>query len=319
MTSVLAGPKKYKTATFDFFPFPLIWSTGNKFQFAFRGHHKFTRPYYNVNMNTPVEIPLDFNPPTPGINDGANKYETAEYTAASENDGDETGSESTGEQETPTQDDQSMNMNMNSEPMAVQTQQYAGYNDGQSSSPTPRPYTGKAQVSSFIDNGQFVNAHNAIPAVKASPPNAMINQQFVQQPRDASFGDETDISSYAQRRDLPRASFSPLFSSIHSLPQIPDFSGLFNIPSNDQFSRRLGITKPGKTISFGYDILGEAKQEDHIKNHNRHPDSTPWAMDYPGLQKYYNTFTFTDAFRDPSKYYAIEDKSPFLQKILAWL
>lgn len=326
ITSVLAGPKKYKTATLDFLPFPLVWSTGNKFQFAYRGHKTFNRPFFNVNMNTPVEIPLDFGPPTPGIVDGL-KYQTEEYTAASENEGsaDETGGESAGEQENPTQEDQSMNMNMNldSQAMDVQKQheKYTGH-DASHSSSTPRPYTGKAQVSSFIDNGQFVNAHNQVPAVKPGNQNqgAMTHQQFGEHaPRDAVFSDEANTAYNLARRDIPHLPFSSMFPSMRSLPRMPDFSSLFNIAPHDQFSRRLGFSKPGKTISLGYDIFGEPPSKDHATLHNRHPDSMPWAMGYEGLQKYYNTFTFTDGFRDPSKYISIEEKSPFLQKILSWL
>ena len=255
-------------------------------------------------MNTPVTIPLDFNPPVTSID--SHKYESdgAEYTAATENDStDETAGETMGEQQTPSHDDQSMNMNMNldSQSMELQKQpdKYLGYDSSQSSS-TPRPYTGKAQVSSFIDNGQFINAHSPVAAVKTGSPVMPVNPFSA---RDVVFGDE--IGGFKSRGDT-----SSLF------PHLTDFSSLF--PSTDVFSRRFGLSK-GKTISLGYDILGEAPKKDPVTLHNRHPDSMPWNMDYEGLQKYYTTFQFTDAFRDPSTYYSIADKNPLLQKILTWV
>jgi len=204
------------------------------------------RPYFNIKMNTPVTIPLDFSPPMSTANSG-------EYTAASENESEE--------EETVSPDEQ----NMDSQTMELQKQpdKYSGYDT--SSSVTSRPYTGKAQVSSFIDNGQFINAKNGGPF-------------------------------YSLRR--------------HSLP--PN-----DWPSSDHLSRRI-LEEDGKTVSLGYrtKIMG-IKSKDEASQHNRHPDSMPWGLNDQQMHNYYSSFSFTDGL-DPSQYYSIQDKSPLLQKILAW-
>lgn len=63
ITSVVAGPKKYNTVSFDLFPLPLAFAVPNKLQMAYRGHYTFRRPFFNLQSSMPVALPMDFLPP----------------------------------------------------------------------------------------------------------------------------------------------------------------------------------------------------------------------------------------------------------------
>lgn len=190
ITSVFAGPKKYKTVSFDFLPIPLTYSVPNKFQFAYRGHYAFKRPNFNVNMAVPVTLPMNFIPPPPEP-----EPEYGHEAAGSEGDEEATyAAETDGENQEHSIDDAT---GVADHPKLHQEgSKYAGY-DGKQSVPDlgpQRPYTGKAQVSSFIDNGQFVNAHNAV----------LTRTLGSSSTEDAAFGDELPPSPplHPDRRSL---------------------------------------------------------------------------------------------------------------------
>ena len=187
ITSVFAGPKKYKTVSFDFLPIPLTYSVPNKFQFAYRGHYTFRRPNFNVNMAVPVTLPMNFIPPPP---EPEPEYG---HEAASEGDEESTyAAEADGEHQEHPIDDAT---GVSDHPKQL-LHPDAGLDAKQpaSDSGTQRPYTGKAQVSSFIDNGQFVNAHNAVLTRTLGTSNT----------EDAAFGDELPPSPplHPDRRSL---------------------------------------------------------------------------------------------------------------------
>lgn len=245
ITSVLGGPKKYKTVSFDFLPFPLVWSSRNKWQFAVRGHHTLRRPFFNVNMATPVTLPLDFLPPPPQYSS-----DTAEYASPSE-------------ESTDLAPDQS-----ETEDTVIpdQKKEYVGYD---SNSNIPRPYTGKAQVSSFIDNGQFVHANSGTNSAS----------------QDAAFGDDTD----RRVNGGPPDTLTRRFDKIKKIKTLKKGKTVALLGS---------LKKKGKTIALGYETLGEpSKLNNPIKTHNMHPDSMPWGMDYDGWQKYYTTFQVMSVHR----------------------
>lgn len=241
ITSVLGGPKKYKTASFDLLPFPLVWSVPNKLQFAFRGYQTFRRPFFNVNMATPVSLPLDFLPPRPEYSS-----DTAEYASPTE-------------ETTDLAPDQSEAEDTISQ-IPDQKKEYVGYD---SDSNIPRPYTGKAQVSSFIDNGQFVHANSGTNSAS----------------QDAAFGDDTDRRVNGGPPDTLNRRFGKIDGKIKKGKTVALLGAM---------------KKKGKTVALGYETLGEPnKQHNPIKTHNMHPDSMPWGMDYEGWQKYYTTFQVT--------------------------
>lgn len=195
ITSVLAGPKKYKTVSFDFLPIPLSYSVPNKLQFAYRGHYTFARPHFDVNMAMPVTLPMNFLPPPPPQEDEyvheapvSEGDEEATYTA--EADGEH--GEGPAIQDAPVE-------GVSDHPKNHDNNKYEGYETNAPStissgdSQPQRPYTGKAQVSSFIDNGQFVNAHDAVASRTVN--------SATREPSDAAFGDELPPVS-AERRTL---------------------------------------------------------------------------------------------------------------------
>lgn len=167
ITSVIGGPKKYNTVSFDLFPIPLAFAVPNKLQLAYRGHYTFRRPLFNIQSSMPVALPMDFFPPSYAAPSQEDPY-NAEPTEEEEQQ--DTALESnTDPSEEPVIADENGDILSNSVPavkLAAPSLPPAA----------PRPYTGKAQVSSFIDNGQFVNA----------------NTKSVQ---DAAFGDEADNQS----------------------------------------------------------------------------------------------------------------------------
>lgn len=168
ITSVIAGPKKYNTVSFDLLPIPLAFSLPNKLQLAYRGHYTFRRPLFNIQSSMPVALPMDFYPPSYSTSPSHDDPYSAEPSEEEEQQDPalESNNESS---EDPVIPDENSDIPSNSEPaMKLVLPSPA--------SPSPRPYTGKAQVSSFIDNGQFVNA----------------NTKSVQ---DAAFGDEADNQS----------------------------------------------------------------------------------------------------------------------------
>lgn len=195
ITSVLAGPKKYKTVSFDFLPIPLSYSVPNKFQFAYRGHYTFARPHFDVNMAMPVTLPMNFIPPPPP------QHEDEYHNEAPPHEGDEEATytaEADGEHgEGPNIQDVPVD-GVSEHPKNPENNKYEGYESNTPSSGSPesqaqRPYTGKAQVSSFIDNGQFVNAHDAVATRNVN--------SAATEAGDAAFGDELPPIS-PERRTL---------------------------------------------------------------------------------------------------------------------
>lgn len=268
ITSVFAGPKKYKSITFDLFPLPFSYAVPNKMQFAYRGHYTFRRPNFNINMAVPVALPLNFHPVNTGpndinLNDGVND---AYQNAASDEENEPTHAV---EDEQPAEEASETEGHHSTPPKftGYENQEPAGDGNGR----LPTPYTGKAQVSSFIDNGQFVNAHSPVSSSKTvSGAGAATVME------DAAFGDEGGDTSYSDER----SSVGPLgFRERH------------------QDIRRKG---KGKTISLGYEELGQMPTAHPYTVHARHPDSLPWGMtDYEDIHKYYSTFQFTDSLRAP--------------------
>ena len=371
ITSVFAGPKKYKTVTFDLFPFPLSYAVPNNKQFAYRGHYTFKRPNFNVDLAMPVTIPLNFDHVTPNIgfnNDANQEYSNEEQSEHSyeENNEDSYSNSNTHAEEEYNIDnsnaeadsayssmdantDSNMyklppsreklpayilngendikspmtdvgvgvgsNNNQNAETVLPNANKYAGYD---SDANEPRPYTGKAQVSSFIDNGQFVNAHS--PVVSKTPAESFANQPVtahrISNQYDTSYSDERSSNGQTSSR---RDSFSPRRSSdmsdmsdidISSFGAI-DRSGMM-VPTLTLGTFPAALTFPiaekiyaakeheGKTISMGYNTKAEEPTHHPITTHARHPDSLPYGMtDYSDIQKYYTTFQFTDQFRGP--------------------
>ena len=279
ITSVFAGPKKYKSITFDLFPIPLSYAVKNKNQFAYRGHYTLRRPNFNVNMAVPVSLPLNFNPVQTGENDVvANLNDDGYQNAASDEENQpihaleedqpvEEVSESDGHQSSP-------------EPVKYPEYEVQG-GEGERQ---PTPYTGKAQVSSFIDNGQFVNAHSPVPTNRPAPGTESVME-------DEAFGDgEVSDSNYSDERSGIVMGFA---ERLGGHPDIRRKSEIIPIPIPIPVSK-------GKTISLGYEEFGQKPTHHPLTVHARHPDSLPWGMtDMEDIHKYYSTFQFTDSLRVP--------------------
>lgn len=378
ITSVFAGPKKYKTVTFDLFPFPLSYSVPNKKQFAYRGHYTLKRPNFNVDMSMPVTIPLNFDhvQPTIGFNqDGDHEYSEHGNSEHSEDSYSENNHEENtnygGNYETSESNeeyDQNPNIedsniehsNVESDSMSEgmysnkippsreklpayilngeneikspsdtgrnhqgidhslpNLSKYAGY---ESKGPDePRPYTGKAQVSSFIDNGQFVNAHSPVVS-KTQKPEPSFGGQSNGQPMsghsmDGQFGGSFGDSKYSddrssntnsprrisQRFDIEDRLFNMDRSSMRKF--VPTLSvSTLPVALSFPIAEKIYAAKKhkGKTVSMGYNTKAEEPTHHPITVHARNPDSLPWGLtDYTDIQKYYTTFQFTDQFRGP--------------------
>ena len=273
ITSVIAGPKKYNTVSFDLLPFPLAFSLPHKLQLAYRGHYTFRRPLFHVQSSMPVVLPMDFMPPpyaqsSPAAEDPYNAESTEEgeeQDPALESNSSPGDPAPVGEADVPSSGSEAA--------VALPLDPSVG------ASPSPRPYTGKAQVSSFIDNGQFVNANT---------------KSLLQ---DAAFGDDQDNQS-----DERSGHLNP--------PPVA--------PSSEELKRRTILHKhhPGKMLSLGYEHKGEEVRSDPIAVHNRHPDSMPWGFSYEDMQKYYTTFQFTDAFRTPGTFLPVKDKKSLIASLL---
>lgn len=158
ITSVYGGRKKFKTIAFDMLPFlpPIAFEQPNKLQFAYRGHYTIKPPNLNFKLNIPVPLPITpFNGMHFSFEKPQDNYETAGTSS------DQFDHPDTSEEVYAPQFDTANNLD--SAPAYIRNgghQQVVPSNDGYEtkSDAPPRPYTGKAQVSSFIDNGQFVTA-----------------------------------------------------------------------------------------------------------------------------------------------------------------
>ena len=183
LTSVYGGRKKFKTIAFDFLPFlpPFAYETPNKLAFSYNGHHTFRPPNINFKLDIPVPLPVTpFNglsfAPAPSHFDNYNQAQDAYEAQPSNLDDNEQVSEAQESEEQDTYEEpneseaETSNSETNNLPAYIKNGNInpdggsASMSDGAVSKPidNPRPYTGKAQVSSFIDNGQFVTAtkHN---------------------------------------------------------------------------------------------------------------------------------------------------------------
>ncbi|KAI1291938.1 hypothetical protein HDE_07513 [Halotydeus destructor] len=243
MTSVYGGRKKFKTISFDFLPFlpPLVYEKPHKLAFAYRGHYTIKPPNFKFKLNIPVPAGM-----VRAVSPSQSHYDTNQY-ADEQYDHYDTQPTNEEEQREPSEEDneeedqspEQSQDSMESYPAYIRN---GGHNHKSGPPPPPsqsldkegdpRPYTGKAQVSSFIDNGQFVTATKD-----------NMDAAFSDQP-----DDEADIRrtktiplGYSRLRDPPKPPtyFQTVASHPDSLPYGMGYTDLQKYYTTFQFTDSL--------------------------------------------------------------------------------
>ena len=190
------------------------------------------------------------------------------------------------------------------------------------------PYTGKAQVSSFIDNGQFINAHQTNVVMKNNQPekndqNGLVDEAFEDQLEGAygKSGMSSSPSSLSQTSSASATSeSSPPQSTLIPTSQESDAS---NNQEVDQGSRRedirrskiigpLMVAKKVKmlkiplyakklalndyakihTVRLGY--KGAPAESSFLTQYEATPDAVPLSLPPSKYSNYYSSLSFTN-------------------------
>ncbi|XP_053208691.1 uncharacterized protein LOC128392654 [Panonychus citri] len=198
---------------------------------------------------------------------------------------------------------------------------------GQGVSPDKIPYTGKAQVSSFIDNGQFINAHQTNVIMKNEPSKntqgGLVDEAFEDQLEGAYGKSAVSSSSSSTSSSSPATSESSPRQSKFTLESIREEKADSNNQPIDQGSRRedtrrskiiapLMVAKKIKmlkiplyakklalndyskihTVRLGY--KGAPAESSFLTQYEATPDVVPLSLPQSKYSNYYSSLSFTN-------------------------
>lgn len=342
ITSVYAGRKKFKTFSFDFLLPPIVLEKANKLGFSFNGHWRLQKPNFKIKFNMPLKFPIHMNyannydeidesgaPPASDYN-GLGMPDSSSY----ENDGSPSEANGNGEYNQQYQSAEAENGNEGND----NGDRLPEYNDKpkmkgpiitlhgklpedmknepiyQSSNNLPSgadkiPYTGKAQVSSFIDNGQFINAHQTNIVMKNNEPpkngDGLVDEAFEDQLEGAygktgasspsivpneresasTKGDTGNQSDEGSRREDIRR------SKIVGPLMVAKKVKMLKIPL---YAKKLALNDYSKihTVRLGY--KGAPAESSFLTQFEATPDAVPLSLPRSKYSNYYSSLSFTN-------------------------
>lgn len=337
ITSVLAGRRKFKTFSFDYLLPPIVIEKPNKLQMSYNGHWTLRKPNFRIKFNMPIKLPLQLHygdnyeeadqQEMDNSADGGDQYSADGSPDNNYDQEDQTYHDSEDSASYDNQEQQIDDHSKPKEPMfkihgspSIRLNGNMNFNHGNKMPDLYRkiqlgektPYTGKAQVSSFIDNGHLVNAQHQSPVIASS---GQANGGLI----DAAFGDQLD-GSYAALKPVVDNSggMSPIGGN--ALAVIGKKSELDNREdirrSKAHAAMKVMALKKMKMVKVPLLakklVLHDAKSHIHtvrlgykltppeisyITTYENMPDAVPLSVPVPALGKYYTSVSFTNGLR----------------------